>query len=146
MSINFPTKTGTIFILRGLPGIGKTTLAEVIRLIHKDTQVLSSDDFFYDPVTKTHSFDKERIQEAHKWNFDRYKKAIEMKTPVIIIDNSNVKKFHYHHYLDYGQRHDYLVSVVLIPHNDTFDRELTERNTHGVSRDTIRRMRKEFEF
>ncbi len=144
--MNDTTKTGTIEILRGLPGTGKTILAEVLKRVHKDSVILSSDDFFYDPVTKTHSFDKERIKEAHEWNFERFKKEIEKGTPNIIVDNSNVKKYHYHHYLDYGQRHNYLVSVVTIPHNDVSDKELTERNIHSVSRETIRRMRKEFEW
>lgn len=139
-------KTGTIEILRGLPGVGKTVLAEVLKRIHVDSVVLSSDDFFYDEKTKTHNFDKERIKEAHEWNFERFKKAIEANIPNIIVDNSNVKKYHYHHYLDYGQRHNYLVSVVTIPHNDVSDKELTERNIHNVSRETIRRMRKEFEW
>ncbi len=140
------TKTGLILILRGLPGVGKSTLAEVLTAINKDSVVLSSDDFFYDKTTKIHNFDKEKIQDAHKWNFDRYKKSIESRVPVIIVDNSNIKNFHYHLYLDYGQRHNYLVSVVTIPHNDVSDRELTERNIHGVSRETIRRMRVEFEW
>jgi adenylate kinase family enzyme len=140
------TKTGTILIERGLPGVGKSTLAEVLKLIHKDSLVLSSDDYFYDSVTKTHNFDKEKIKEAHEWNFDRFKKAIEDQVPNIIVDNSNIKAYHYHHYLDYGQRHNYLVAVVTIPHNDVSDKELTERNIHGVSRETIRRMRKEFEW
>ncbi len=139
-------KIGTIFILRGLPGIGKSSLADVLRTIHSSSVVLSTDDFFWDAKNKIHSFDKEKIKEAHEWNFDRFKKAIEANCPNIIIDNTNIKKYHYHHYLDYGQRHNYLVSVVIIPHNDSSDKELTERNIHGVPRETIRRMRKDFEW
>lgn len=139
-------KTGTIFIMRGLPGVGKSALADVMRKISPGTVILSSDDFFFDPKTGVNAFDKEKIKEAHEWNFERFKKAIEANTPNIIVDNSNVKKYHYHHYLDYGQRHNYLVSVVTIPHNDVSDKELTERNIHNVSRETIRRMRKEFDW
>ncbi len=140
------TKTGTIFIMRGLPGSGKSVISEVLKKIHENSAVLSSDDFFVDTKTGEHNFDKERIKEAHEWNFERFKKAIESEIPNIVIDNSNVKKYHYHHYLDYGQRHNYLVSVVTIPHNDVSDKELTERNIHSVSRETVRRMRKEFEW
>lgn len=132
--------------MRGLPGVGKTALANVLRTLDEKSVVLSSDDFFYDAKTQTHKFDKEKIQEAHEWNFERFKKAVESGTKNIVVDNSNVKNYHYHHYLDYGQRHDYLVSVVTIPHNDVDDKRLVERNIHGVSRETIRRMRKEFEW
>ena len=139
-------KTGTIFIMRGLPSVGKTTLSDVLKLIHPQSVVLSSDDFFFDPKTGTHSFDKEKIKEAHEWNFERFKKEVEKEIPNIIIDNSNIKKYHFHHYLDYGQRHNYLVSVVTIPHNDVDDKRLADRSVHSVTRETIRRMRKEFEW
>jgi uridine kinase len=139
-------KIGTILILRGLPGTGKSTLAEVLKLVHKDSVILSSDDYFYDSATKTHKFDKEKLVVAHEWNFDRFKKAIEDKVPNIIVDNSNIKNFHYHHYLDYGQRHDYMVAIVTIPHNDVSDRELAVRNIHGVTRWTILKMKKEWEW
>lgn len=133
-------KVGTIFIMRGLPGVGKSVLADVLRVINSGSVILSADDYFKE------GFDKDKIKDAHEWNFERFKKAVESKCPNIIVDNSNVKKYHYHHYLDYGQRHNYLVSVVTIPHNDVSDRELFERNIHSVSRETIRRMRKEFEW
>jgi hypothetical protein len=48
--------------------------------------------------------------------------------------------------LDYAQRHDYLVALVTIPHNDVSNKELAERNIHGVDQDTIRRMRQTFEW
>lgn len=140
------TKVGTVLIMRGLPGTGKSVLSDLLRLIHPASVVLSSDDFFYNPATDTHSFDKEKIKEAHEWNFERFKKEVEKQTPNIVIDNSNIKKYHYHHYLDYAQRHNYLAAVVTIPHNDVSDKELTERNIHSVTRETIRRMRKEFEW
>lgn len=142
-------------ILRGLPGSGKTYLAEKyltsIASVYKTidgavppTSILSSDDFF----TKkgVYHFDKDSIQEAHKWNWERFRVEIDKSSPLIIVDNTNIKKFHYAHYLDYATRHNYLTIIILLPHNETTNKELSERNVHGVDQETIRRMRKSFEW
>ncbi len=139
-------------ILRGLPGTGKSYLSkEYLAFIAKafngdedQTVILSSDDYFIHD--KVYHFDKDSLADAHKWNWDRFKAEVEKATPFIIVDNTNIKKFHYYQYLDYAQRNDYFVAIVTIPHNDTTDKELAERNIHGVDRDTIRRMRSSFEW
>ena len=143
-------------ILRGLPGTGKTYIANKY-LTHirgafspidgpdPDPVILSSDDYFLGS-NKVYTFDKDKIQEAHKWNWERFRSEVEKGTPLIIIDNTNIKKFHYAHYLDYATRHNYITLIVLIPHNESTNRELSKRNIHGVDQETIRRMRKSFEW
>ncbi len=136
--------------MRGLPGVGKTYLAKtylgsiVSMFENPRIQILSSDDYFVKD-NGVYEFDKDEMLNAHKWNFKRFIKAIEDEIPLIIIDNSNIKAFHYSHYLDYAQRKNYLVAIVTIPHNDTSNRELAARNIHGVNVDTISRMRRQFE-
>lgn len=139
-------------IFRGLPGVGKTKVANRIANEMNDQDgtnqttcvILSSDDFFIE--NGVYTFDKDKIDTAHKSNFERFKKAIEDSVPYIIVDNTNIKSFHYRHYLDYAQRHNYLVLITILPHNDLSDRELEERNIHGVTRNTIRKMRADFEW
>ncbi len=152
-----PTQTQKlVLIMRGLPGVGKTYLAREylaqIGLKFRDEVasgeqlaiMLSSDDYFMGE-NGVYEFDKDEMLNAHKWNFKRFVKAIEDEIPLIIIDNSNIKAFHYSHYLDYAQRKNYLVAIVTIPHNDSSNRELANRNIHGVNVDTISRMRRQFE-
>jgi len=138
-------------ILRGLPGTGKSFIAEkyLKYLSHAFESlptpvILSSDDYFL--TNKVYTFDKDKIQEAHKWNWERFRKHVEDNQPLIIIDNTNIKKFHYAHYLDYATRHNYITLIVLVPHNESTNRELSERNIHNVDQETIRRMRKSFEW
>ena len=141
-----------IFILRGLPGVGKSTLASYLatNLAPKKGEgkgaiILSSDDFFIASNGK-YIFDDNKIVEAHKWNFKRFKEAIERELSPIIIDNSNYKKYHYYQYVDYAQRKNYSVAVIVIPHNDVSDKELEERTPHGIKRRTIEKMRRNFEW
>lgn len=131
-------------ILRGLPGVGKSYLSERMMRENPKAITLSSDDFFIE--NGVYTFDKDKIDSAHKNNFERFKEAIKGELPYIIVDNTNIKSFHYRHYLDYAQRHNYLVLITILPHNDLSDRELEERNIHGVTRNTIRKMRNDFEW
>lgn len=134
------------FILRGLPGTGKDEVSNYLYQGHNPDSViiLSTDQFFI--KDGKYQFDKTKLQEAHKATWDAFKSAISSNAQVIIINNTNVKKFHYSHYVDYAQRHGYLTSIVAIPANDTSDRELASRNTHNIDQGTISKMRKEFEW
>jgi broad-specificity NMP kinase len=131
------------FILRGLPGVGKDIVAGFLDSATAPV-ILSTDNYFIQEGK--YNFDKTKLAEAHKATFELFKKAVNDGTPFIVVNNTNIKQFHYYHYLDYAQRHDYLVSLVTIPHNDVSNKELAERNIHGVDQDTIRRMRQAFEW
>jgi broad-specificity NMP kinase len=141
-----------VFILRGLPGVGKSIVANLLAnsltLFDSDSKapIIDTNDYFLDPKTKEFKFDKTLLKEAYEKSFDFFKDLIAKEERFIIVSNTNIKEFHYHHYLDYAQRHGYLVSVLIIPHNNVSNKELAERNIHFVDQNTIRRMRKEFEW
>ena len=145
-------------VLRGLPGVGKTYFAErlqgltanrfndtkTIPLLDVSVTILSSDDYFI--VNGVYKFDLDKLDEAHQWNFNRFKNAVNDGAKFIIVDNTNIVSFHYRHYLDYAQRHNYFTAITIIPHNDKDDRRLEESNIHNVKRGTIRKMRQTFEW
>ena len=140
-----------VFILRGLPGTGKSILSNVLAnsltLFDNSSTcpVIDANDYFLNEK-KEFIFDKTKLKDAYEKSFEYYKELISKGERFIIINNTNIKQFHYYHYLDYAQRHGYLVSIVTLPHNNVSNKELSERNIHSVDQNTIRRMRKEFEW
>lgn len=151
--------TGDVIIMRGLPRTTKSDLAKSLRFFASlktdkfpgaggilNPTILSTDDFF----TKedgSYEFDPLKLKEAHDWNFNRFKDAISKQEKFIIVDNTNIKAYHYYHYLDYAQRNSYRVSILIIPHNDVSDRELEARESnHPITRLVIKRMRDEFQW
>jgi predicted kinase len=141
-----------VFILRGLPGTGKSILANVLAnsltLFDEKAHcpVIDANDYFIDEKTKAFNFDKTKLKDAYEKSFEYFKELVGKGERFIIINNTNIKQFHYYHYLDYAQRHNYLVSLIILPHNAVSNKELSERNIHSVDQNTIRRMRKEFEW
>lgn len=145
-------KQGLVIILRGLPGVGKSYIAkeylsEIINSFEEPAgspKILSTDDYFI--KDGKFNLDLDKIAEAHKWNFERFKNAIKEGTKLIIVDNSNIKNHHYYHYLDHAQMNNYLVIISIIPSNDKTLKELASSNIHGLSQGSIRKMRSNFEW
>lgn len=76
-----------LYIVRGLPGSGKSTKAKA--LAGEQGLIYSTDDFFV--VNGKYVYDAKMIPEYHAKNIERTVKAILQGKPVIVIDNTNIK-------------------------------------------------------
>ncbi|XP_037506362.1 uncharacterized protein LOC119382640 isoform X2 [Rhipicephalus sanguineus] len=122
-----------LVLMRGLPGSGKTFLAQ--KICGRGV-VLSADHFFCQGGK--YNFDKSRLSEAHEWNKRRAKKFIQEGRSPIIIDNTNVEMWEMMPYVALALRAKYHVCVLEPDTPWKFDaRQLTQKNTHGVPRRTI---------
>ncbi len=120
------------FILRGLPGSGKSYLADLL-----GHAVCSADNYFYkDGIYK---FDPKKLNSAHKDCVNDFQYYIYMRRNVIV-DNTNLAKREYDHYVEYATYHGYDVTILTVETVLT-DEQLAKRNTHGVPVETIKRMR-----
>ncbi|KAG8452811.1 hypothetical protein GDO86_004558 [Hymenochirus boettgeri] len=103
--------------------------------------VFSTDDFFH-MDDGTYLFDSELLPEAHKWNQKRARKAMNKGKTPIIIDNTNIQAWEMKPYAVMALQNQY---EVIFREPDThwkFNvRELARRNSHGVPREKIQRMR-----
>jgi predicted kinase len=92
-----------IYMLRGVQGSGKTTLAKALvkhcESLGYSTVICSADDFFTD-AKGNYKFDGARINEAHTWCQARFDAAVSAKTDIVIVDNTNLKSEHMDNYKD----------------------------------------------
>ncbi|XP_066910345.1 NEDD4-binding protein 2-like 1 [Clytia hemisphaerica] len=99
-----------LFILRGLPGSGKTTRAMELTNDATLGVILATDDFF----TKdgVYTYNKKMIGKAHQWNQERTKLSMEACITPICIDNTNTQKFEMKPYVLMADKYGYQVSIV----------------------------------
>lgn len=131
-----------LVLMRGLPGSGKTTLAQKIC---GNGVILSADHFFFQGGK--YNFDKSRLSEAHEWNKTRAKKFIQEGRSPIIIDNTNVEMWEMMPYVALALRANYHVCVLEPDTPWKFSaRQLAEKNIHGVRRRTIDSMLERYDY
>ncbi len=121
------------YIMRGVPGSGKSTVAKQLA---GDVGVIhSTDELFYGDGD--YKFEGEKLKEYHQKNFNAFKKSLEEGIPIVICDNTNIKKWEYERYQKTAEELGYIVAIVTLPHPDPKLAE--ERTKHDVSEETIRR-------
>lgn len=137
-----------LYILRGLPGSGKSTLCQQMLSFNNGVgAIFSTDDYFLTPGTKkgkpNYAFDPSKLSEAHAWNEGRALEAFQGGITPVFIDNTHVARWEARFYLVYGLRYGYQV-VFLEPQTKWWlERDLKEmakRNSHGVTLEKLERM------
>lgn len=136
-----------MFIMRGVSGSGKSTKAQQLG---RGGVVLGSDEFW----GPDYAFDPARIGDAHRWNQDRAKEAIQKGISPIVIDNMNLQAWEAKPYVEAAMAAGYEVRIAQsddpmwqnfspdTPHQEKerILQELVRRNKHGVPEDTMRSM------
>ncbi|KKN88798.1 hypothetical protein LCGC14_0244050 [marine sediment metagenome] len=137
------------FIMRGIPGSGKSTVAKMIargcfpgktsrdgsrRLT--DAAIHSTDDLCM--VDGEYKFDVALAGERHAQNLQNFKDSCAAGKPCVIVDNTNVKTEQYHPYIKAAEAEGYRVVIVELPHPATI--VAAQRNTHGVPIECINQM------
>src|SRR5215468_8730253 len=88
----------------------------------------------------------EQMRDLAVHSFNEFKGEVSKGTELIIINNANIKHYHYYQYLDYAQRFGYLGAIILVPWNDMSDRELAIDSGNSIPPMTFRNLRRNFEW
>ncbi|XP_048790566.1 NEDD4-binding protein 2-like 1 [Lagopus muta] len=134
----------TLVLLRGLPGSGKSTLARQLKCDYPSAVVLSTDDFF--SRNGVYVFDPDFLEDAHKWNQKRARKAMKNGKSPVIIDNTNIHAWEMKPYVMMAREYSYEVIFREPATPWKFNvRELTRKNIHDVPRQKIQQMKEQYE-
>lgn len=126
----------TVYILRGCPGNGKSTLAEELCASNNSSVICSADDYFTD-LDGNYNWVADQIGSAHKWCFNLFEENIKDETEIIVIANTNTRERDVNIYRNYAIENGYKVFVMTVEnwHNGV--------NVHNVPLETIDKMKEQ---
>lgn len=134
--------SGVLFLVRGLPGSGKTSFASAI---WNDYAVCEADKFFYDKEGN-YNFDPSKLKEAHNW----CKNEVEIRMqdhqnnqqyyPEIAVSNTFTQEWEMEDYFKLAGKYGYkVVSLIL-------ENRHGSQSVHGVPEEKLQIMKDRFEI
>lgn len=124
----------TLYIIRGLPGSGKTTMANELVGHYAYCEA----DQFFTSQDGSYHYDKEKIREAHEWCKNQVKALMILNQYKIAVSNTFVKRWEIQPYVALAQQYGYRI-VEITMSGDTY------ANLHNVPEETIQRMKANWE-
>jgi predicted kinase len=134
--------SGVLFLVRGLPGSGKTSFATHI---WNDYAVCEADKFFYDKEGN-YNFDPSKLKEAHDW----CKNQVEIRMsdhqvntqyyPEIAVSNTFTQEWEMEDYFKLAEKYGYKVVSLIIENRHG------GQNVHGVPEDKLQIMKDRFQI
>ena len=127
-----------LYIVRGLPGSGKSTFAKSLGGIH-----FEADQFFM--VDGEYKFDGSKIKDAHKWCQNEVNTAMILNhttnlNNVIVVSNTFTQEWEMQPYLDMAKDWGYTVFSVIVENRHG------GVNVHGVPDEKLEIMKNRFEI
>ena len=130
------------YIMRGIPGSGKSTVAKLLASTSRSSAIHSTDD--YHVVNGKYKFDRGMLWVYHQRNLDAFTESCRKGVKVVVCDNTNFKKEFYSKYVKAAKRHGYKVFVVTV--GDFNVRGCWKRNRHKVPLRVVKGMKEAFEL
>lgn len=104
---------GILYIMRGVPGCGKTYRAH--QLVDQDkTRIFSADKWFSpteDPEEYRRNWSKEKLFVAHNWCKSKLADAMQRGVSPVVVDNTNVKRRDFMPYIDMAKQYQYMYII-----------------------------------
>lgn len=137
----------TAIILRGLPGSGKSTVANLLGVGYSDVPnppkvIHSTDSYFYDK-DGNYNFDPNMLKVYHPQNLTAFTNSCKAGIGLVILDNTNTEHWEYEKYVEVAEENGYQVHIITV--GDFNVEHCVERNTHGVPMHAINRMKQRWQ-
>lgn len=144
-----------LYIIRGIPGAGKTTTAK--RLIDTAKNIVPKcihyeADMFFTQSDGTYKWNPRKIGAAHNKCFNVIEKAMENDTNICIVSNTFTTLKELQPYIDLAEDYDYELKVVRVVSKDYYNTELDRvrrfaghLNQHSVPFKSLERMAARFD-
>jgi predicted kinase len=133
---------GILFLVRGLPGSGKSTFATHI---WNEYAICEADKFFYDKEGN-YNFDGSKIKQAHVW----CKNEVEVRMkdhqinqqfyPEIVVSNTFTQEWEMEDYYKLAEKYGYKVVSLIVENRHG------GKNVHGVPDNKLEIMKNRFEI
>jgi predicted kinase len=128
----------TLYIVRGVPGSGKSTFAKSIGGIH-----IEADQFFM--INGEYNFDITKIKLAHKYcqnQTEAWMKTdgAQVNNHKIVVSNTFTQEWEMKPYFELAEKYGYIVFTVIVENRHG------RKNIHDVPEDKIQQMKDRFEF
>jgi predicted kinase len=128
-----------LYLLRGLPGSGKSTLSEQLGGSHFET------DKYFAGENGEYNFDGSKLKEAHQWCQDSVANAMVLnhttgENETIVISNTFTQEWEMKPYMDMAKNWGYTVFSIIVENRHG------GVNQHGVPDEKLQQMNDRFEI
>lgn len=127
-----------LYIVRGVPGSGKSTFAKLLGGTHFET-----DQYFM--IDGEYKFDPTKLKEAHQWCQAQVDTAMVLnhttgENGVIVVSNTFTQEWEMQPYFDMAKTYDYTVFSIVVENRHG------GVNQHGVPAETLQAMKDRFQI
>jgi predicted kinase len=134
---------GTLTLVRGAPGSGKSTFAN---FIWNDYAICEADKFFYDKEGN-YNFDATKLKLAHVWCFNQVRNKMEenkasqgLYYPEIVVSNTFTQEWEMEKYYELAEQYGYRVFSIIVENRHG------GVNQHGVPAEKLEQMKNRFQI
>jgi predicted kinase len=122
-----------LFLLRGVPGSGKTTLAESL-----GNMTIEADQYF--TYNGKYEFDASKLKDAHAWCQNAARVWMTNSVKRIIVSNTFTQEWEMQPYYDLAEKYGYRVYSLIVENRHG------GVNEHGVPEEKLEQMKQRFEI
>ena len=123
-----------LYIVRGIPGSGKSTFAKTLGGQHYEA------DMYFIDEEGNYNFDGSKIKDAHQWCQSFVETDMLLEYPKIVVSNTFTQEWEMEPYFKLAKEYGYTVFTIVVENRHG------GVNQHGVPEDKLEQMRNRFEI